>query len=59
MADFDGRLKAGARKAQTLRGPAWAQLQARREPFGVAHPSYWGGFVSFGSPGPQNLGSLP
>jgi CHAT domain-containing protein len=59
MADFYGRLKAGAGKAQVLRGSALAQLQGRRERFGVAHPLYWGGFVSFGSPGQQNLGSLP
>jgi CHAT domain-containing protein len=57
MADFYGRLKAGAGKAQTLRRSALAQLEARRERFRVTHPSYWSGFVSFGSPGQQNLGS--
>jgi hypothetical protein len=59
MADFYGGQKTGVGKAQALRGSALARLQARRERFGVAYPLCWGGFVSFGSPGQQHLGSLP
>lgn len=52
MAAFYGNLNAGRGRAQALNDAALQMMRSHREKNGAAHPFFWGGFISVGSPMP-------